>query len=52
MNDQNRLSLPTAVRRVLWTMAGLAVIAAGLLLGRSSCRRSSYYEYYYAPVYR
>ena len=33
MNEQNRLRLPTAVRRALWILAALVVIGAGLFLG-------------------
>ena len=34
MNEKNRLTLPTAFRRALWIIAGLAAAAAVLFLAR------------------
>ena len=45
MNEQNRLRLPTTARRVLWIIAALAVIAAGILLGWYLIHYRGYDEY-------
>ena len=45
MNEQNRLRLPTAVRRALWILAALVVIGAGLFLGWYLVHYRGYDEY-------
>ena len=45
MNEQNRLRLPTTVRRALWILAALVVIGAGLFLGWYLVHYRGYDEY-------
>ena len=45
MNEKNRLTLPTAFRRVLWIIAGLAAAAAVLFLARYVIHYRAYDEY-------
>ena len=45
MNAKNRLTLPTAFRRVLWIIAGLAAAAAVLFLARYVIHYRAYDEY-------